>query len=149
MEAKEAELTAAREETRKATDLLTQQLTHYDRGILDPFVGALADTTRKKILETVQDEGIPGRQKIAQATIQALRQQWIAEGRDSARTSLMKDQAFIKEVLARYGGQSQEPEAAPASPPSSSARPKTSNEGVNDWMRRASRETRFVSGVSS
>lgn len=146
MEDKDRQLEAERQKVREATDLLTQQLTVYDRGILDPFVGALPDSTRQKILESVDEEGIPGRQKIASATLQALRTQWLAEGRDSARAALMRDPAFIKEVLARHGGQRQEPDAAPALPPSAAARPQTTNDSVNSWMRRASQETRYVSG---
>lgn len=143
IEAREQEQRETEKEAAKAVDLLSQQLTLYDRNILDPIVGALADTTRKKILESVQGDGIPGRQKIASEAISALRTQWIAEGRDTARANLMKDPSFIKEVLARHGGQREEPETSPATPPGAASRPKTSNEAVNGWMRGAAQQTRF------
>jgi hypothetical protein len=157
---REAEEAQAQTRVREATSLLEEQLQRYDRGILDPIVGALPEGVRKQVLESVRAEGIPGRAEVAKHALGALRAMWQAEGRDSARKALMQDQTFIKEVLARYGGQATSgangapgttnghatPEVVTGLPPASSARPRNDHEAVNDWMRSASTAIRSVSG---
>ena len=148
---REAEQAQAQHRVKEATTLLEEQLTRYDRGILDPLVGALPEPVRKKVLDSVTAEGIPGRVEVAKATLGALRSLWQAEGRETARTALMKDQTFIKEILARYGGQANgnghtSPEVVSGLPPASSARPRDSNGAVNDWMRSSSTAIRSTSG---
>jgi hypothetical protein len=147
LEAREAEQQQREVEAKSAVSLLEQQLHHYDRGILDPIVGALPEPTRKKILTSVNAEGIPGRQEVARQSLAALRTLWNAEGRETAKTALMKDEKFIKEVLARYGGQRTEgpPEVTAGLPPTSSSRPVTPNEQVNGWMRSAGSAIRSTS----
>jgi hypothetical protein len=157
IEDREAEEATRAQRMREATGLLEQQIHQYDRGILDPLMGALPDAARKKILESVKAEGIPGRAEVVKHTLGALRSIWQAEGRETARSSLMKDQTFIKEILARYGGQPEaagngargSPEMVTGLPPSSSGRPRDPNEAVNQWMRTASTGIRGMSGGRS
>lgn len=149
LESREKEQEEQQRKDRDAISLLEQQLNHYDRGILDPIVGALPETTRKKILGSITQDGIPGRQEIARQTLGALRSLWNAEGRETAKQVLMKDEKFIKEILARYGGQRADegpPEIAAGLPPSSVSTPMTENAQVNGWMRSAGSTIRATSG---
>lgn len=149
IEAREAEQAKEADKLKDSVSLLEEQLQHYDRGILDPIVGALPEPVRKKILSDVKSEGIPGRQEITRATLAALRSQWTSEGRETAKAALMKDEKFVKEVLARYGGQRDQegpPEVTAGLPPSSSPRPATDNDSVNSWMRSAGSAARSTSG---
>ena len=155
VKAREAEEAQTQTRVKEATGLLEEQLARYDRGILDPLVGALPEPVRKQVLESVRAEGIPGRAEVAKHALGALKAMWQAEGRESARKALMSDQTFIKEVLARYGGQANgasqgtnhgSPEVVTGLPPASSARSRGTNEAVNDWMRSASTAVRSVSG---
>jgi hypothetical protein len=164
VEKREAEQAQIQQRQREATTLLEQQIHQYDRNILDPLLGALPEPARKQVLESVRAEGIPGRAAVAKNALGALRSIWTAEGRETARSALMKDQTFIKEVLARYAGQPQGasngngngssngvayfggPEVVTGFPPASAARPRDDNEAVNDWMRSASTAVRSVSG---
>lgn len=147
LEQREADQQSEEAKLKDSVGLLEQQLFHYDRGILDPIVGSLPEPTRKKILESVKAEGIPGRQEVARASLAALRSMWNAEGRDTAKAALMKDEKFIKEVLARYGGQRTEgpPEVSAGLPPTSSSRSVTPNDQVNGWMRSAGSALRSTS----
>lgn len=148
LEARETEQKDQEARLKESVGLLEEQLTHYDRGILDPIVGALPEPTRKKILSGIQAEGIPGRQEIARQSLAALRAHWNAEGRETARATLMRDEKFVKEVLARYGGQRDDgpPEVTAGLPPASASRPVTDNDAVNGWMRSAGSAARSVSG---
>jgi hypothetical protein len=142
MEAKDQELVAAQTETKRLTDVVKEQLFHYDRNVLDIFVSALPEAERPKVIDT--SEGIPGRKGTAANTLKALRTAWLAEGRASAKADLMKDQTFIKEILARYGQAAPEPESSPVQARSSNgtaSRPQDGNDAVNAWMRSAARAT--------
>lgn len=152
VEQREKELEVAQEETRRLTGTLSQQLNQYDRNVLDIFVSAIPETHRAKVIS--KTEGIPGRKETAAATLNALKSLWTAEGRASAKADLMKDQAFVKEVLARYGGQTPEPETTPTRiRPQESAGTNgangvengSNNQAVNAWMRSATRD-RITSG---
>lgn len=145
MEEKETQLAESQAETKRLTGLLSQQLDFYDRGVLDHFVGALPEPLRAKVIS--RDEGLPGRRATAEATVKALRQHWIQEGRANARETLLKDQTFIKEILARYG-QAPEPEVTTTpvrvreSAPSRGYAESEQNAAMNGWMREASRGIR-------
>lgn len=134
------------ERQREAVGLLEQQLHHYDRGVLDTLVGALPEKARTSILKSVNPEGIPGRTELAKQSLKALQQYWQHQGRETARQQLLKDQTFIKEVLARYGGSPGEVDPTPALPPSAAGRHQTSNDAVNSWMRQGASQARTVSG---
>lgn len=143
MEAKEQELQAAQKETERLSGVLKDQLFHYDRNVLDIMVSALPESDRDKVIAK-NIPGIEGRKATAENTIKALRTRWLAEGRASAKADLMKDQTFIKEVLARYGQAAPEPEVSPvqARPASSTGRAENGHEAVNAWMRGAARSVR-------
>lgn len=149
LEEREAEQAEGQRKQQEAISLLEQQLNHYDRGILDPIVGALPEPTRKKILSSITAEGIPGRQEVATQSLAALRMLWNAEGRESAKAALMRDEKFVKEVLARYGGQRGDegpPEVVAGLPPTSSSRTVSESDTVNGWMRSAGSTIRATSG---
>jgi hypothetical protein len=65
---------------------LDQQIHIYDRAVLDTFVGELPPEHRKRVIESVTEDGIPGRTKVAQGALKALKEQWLQEG---ARTAAL------------------------------------------------------------
>lgn len=141
MEQKEQDLAAAQKETERLTGVVKEQLFHYDRNVLDTLVLALPEPERPKVLSP--KPGIEGRKETAENTLKALRSSWLAEGRASAKDALMKDQVFIKEILARYGGQSPEPEVNRVQArPSSSDQPRDGSTAMNSWMRDSARSVR-------
>jgi hypothetical protein len=113
MESKEQELEASRAETTRLSGIVGTQLQYYDRAVLDTFVGALPENERQHVIAPDGD-GIENRKATAANTLKALRTRWVAEGRASAREVLMKDQTFIKEILARYGQSAPEAPTSPA-----------------------------------
>jgi hypothetical protein len=140
-ESEEQELLAAQTETKRLTEMIGTQLTMYDRNILDPLVSALPEKLRKDVISA--EEGIPGRKATVTNTIKALRSHWMAEGRASAKSDLMKDQTFIKEVLARFGTPSPEPEPTPVRLGATSGQPgQNTNQRMNSWMRSGAQQAR-------
>lgn len=145
MEAKEQELEKSREETKRLSEIVSKQLFFYDRNVLDVFVGALPEPERKKVIADA--EGIEGRKATATQTLKALRSSWLAEGRASAKAELMKDQTFIKEILARYGASTPEPAPAPvAVRPAASDAAEETNAQMNAWMRESAKGARAITG---
>jgi hypothetical protein len=137
MEEKETQLAAAQEETQRLTGVVSTQLQFYDRAVLDTFVSALPPEERMKVIGQEQD-AVENRKSTAQNTLKALRQRWVAEGRASAKADLMKDQTFIKEILARYGQATPEPEPVQVSVRSASdAAQQSGNDGMNAFIRNA------------
>ncbi len=145
MAEREAEQEAARAEIEKLNGQLNEQITLYDRNVLDPLVTRLPDAVRKQVLEGA-GEGIPGRGKIAQGALKVLEEHWKTEGAKTARTRLMKDESFIKEVLARHGGMRIEPDSTPSLPASSTPAPTDENGTMNNFMRMGAAATRQVTG---
>lgn len=146
MREKAEELAASQAETKRLTDVVATQLHFYDRGVLDPLVGALPEPLRAKVIS--KTEGIEGRKETATAAIRALRAHYVAEGKASARSELLKDQAFIKEILTRYG-QAPVENTAPVlvRPPRSDASGGSeTNDTMNAWMRAAGQTARATSG---
>jgi len=91
----------------------TEQVTTYDRHVLDPLMRAIPESDRQEILSNV-DPGLEGRGKVTTAALAALKKVYTDQGRQSARQALMNDQTFIKEILTRYGGGVPEPVSTPA-----------------------------------
>jgi hypothetical protein len=146
MEEREAQLEASKAETERLTSLIGSQLHFYDRAVLDTFVGALPEADRQRVIAPDGD-GIENRKATAANTLKALRSRWVAEGRASAKNDLLKDQTFIKEILARYGQAGSEPQPAPVAARSASgAAPQDGNAAVNQWMRDAAKGTRMSTG---
>ena len=146
MEDKETELAASRAETQRLTDIVGQQLVFYDRAVLDTFVGALPEDDRLKVIAK-EGDGIENRKLTAGNTLKALRNRYLAEGRASAKAELMKDQTFIKEILARYGQVTPEPQPAPvAVRPASEAAPQDGSVGMNAWIRAGANQARTTTG---
>lgn len=142
MEDREQQLAKVHEENKTLTTVVSRQLFEYDRNVLDIFVSAVPDSVRDKVI--AKTEGIPGRKETAAATLRALRQTYLAEGKASARAELMKDPLFVKEILARFGGTAPVPESAPVQArPSRTSEPDTDNAAVNDWMRSAANSARY------
>lgn len=146
MEEKEQQLQAAQQETRLLTSTLEQQLNHYDRNVLDILVSAVPEKERGRVIS--QSEGIQGRKETTQATLRELRKLWRAEGEASAKANLMKDQTFIKEMLARYGAASPEPEPVPVASASQYSPPgvDAGHAAVNSWIRSAGNQVRTGTG---
>lgn len=142
MEQREQELEASKQETERLTGVVGRQLVFYDRAVLDTFVGALPQEERTKVISQSTD-ALENRKETAAATLKALRARWTAEARASAKDALMKDQTFIKEILARYGQAPQDSTPAPVTArPPQAATAATPNESVNTWMRNAARGLR-------
>lgn len=146
IEAQEEAQQASSQRQQEAVRLLEQQLHHYDRGVLDTLVGALPEKARQSILKSTNPEGIQGRADVAKASLKALQQYWQHQGRESARSQLMKDPTFVKEILARHGGSPGEVDPTPALPPSAAGRRPTGNDSVNAWMRHGASQARTTSG---
>jgi len=146
MENRDLQLQSTQADNERLTGVISQQLHQYDRNVLDIFVSAVPEPERAKVI--AKTEGIPGRKETAAATLKALRATWTAEGRASAKAELMKDPLFVKEVLARFGGQNPEPESNPVQvrPSSTSGQPQDSNQAVNSWMRSAAGSARQQTG---
>jgi hypothetical protein len=138
LEQKEAELREQREETSRISGLLDGTIHQYDRDVLDVFVGVLPNDVRQKILDDAE-EGIPGRGKIAKGTFEALKKIWLNEGAKTARDVLAKDPTFVKEILARHGGQREEPDPPSRDASIASPEPTNSNGRMNNWMRQEGR----------
>lgn len=113
VEQREAENAQLQQQLQQTHGLLTSSVREYDTAVLDPIMTALPEKERKQILEGI-GEGIPGRGQAATSALKVLEKHWKAQGVSEARQTLLKDQAFIKEVLARYGGQRPEPDHVPA-----------------------------------
>jgi hypothetical protein len=125
----EAKAETLQKELEQAQRLAMSTAHAYDASVLDPLMRAVPDAERAKILDAIEP-GIPGRGQAATQALKILEQVWTEKGRNEARKILLNDQAFIKEVLARYGGQHVEPDAIPAV---AAQRPAGFN--MNDWIR--------------
>lgn len=115
----------------------TEQVTTYDRQVLDPIFKALPESERRDILAGIEG-GIEGRGKATNAALSALKKLYVDQGRQSARQALMQDQTFIKEILTRYGGQMPEPSSVSALPSS----PLNESGNMNDRLRAAAAAAR-------
>lgn len=147
MEQQEADQQAAQQKIDELNTTLSQQISLYDRHILDPLMNALpSDDARNTVITSVKEPGIPGRAKIAQGALKALESHWKDEGAKTARTRLMNDQSFVKEILARYGGQRTEPDPTPSLAVSSAPAPADENGTMNNWMRSGAAAQRQVTG---
>lgn len=145
IEEKEQELTNSRQETERLTTVVGTQLQYFDRAVLDTFVGALPEDERPRVVSRHQD-AIENRKETATNTLKALRARWTAEGQASAKATLMKDQTFIKEILARYGQAGPEPESVQTATRSASdAAPQDGETAMNSWIRGAAQQARAVS----
>lgn len=144
MEDRERDLERARAENKSLSEVAVRQLLEYDRNVLDIFVSAVPESDRAKVI--AKTEGIAGRKETAAATLKHLRSTWMAEGRASARSELMKDPLFIKEMLARFGAAPSEPTAPVQVRPSASSGPEDNNQAVNAWMRGAANSARQQTG---
>lgn len=104
------------EERQTAEELVTfarTQVQSYDDAVLTPLFLRLPAEEQQRILSSIE-EGIPGRGKAAHEAFAVLERVAFNKGVEQARKTLLEDQVFIKEVLARYGGQGFEPESIPA-----------------------------------
>jgi hypothetical protein len=115
----------------------TEQVTTYDRHVLDPIIKSLPESDRQELLSNVEG-GLEGRGKLTQAALGALKKHFTDQGRQSARQALMNDQTFIKEILTRYGGGVPEPVSAPALPSSASY----DDDNMNNRLRAAAAAVR-------
>jgi hypothetical protein len=113
MKQREQENEALQKQLEQTHGLLSSTVTDYDRIVLDPLLTAVPAQERQKILQEISD-GLPGRGEAAIKSLKVLERHWQQQGEARARQRLMSDQSFVKEVLARYGGQRQEPEHVPA-----------------------------------
>jgi hypothetical protein len=108
---KEAEVVG--KQLKAAQDFAITNVRTYDSAVLDPIMAAVPTEDRQRILQSIGD-GIPGRAQAAAEAMKVLHKTWRDQGRAEARKVLLNDPSFVKEVLARFGGQRQEPESAPA-----------------------------------
>lgn len=119
-------------------ELAVSTLRALDASVLDPMMHLLPAEVSDRLLKENDPVGVPGRGKLASAALGALREHFTAEGVKSARDALLNDQVFIKEVLARYGGQAPEVEHVPAAGPSDA--PQNAEATMNEWIRGQARQ---------
>lgn len=118
----------------EARTLAVNSLRAYDTAVLDPLFNLLPATEKQEILDTIED-GISGRGKAASQALKVLERQWKQAGISDARRALLNDQAFVKEVFAKYGnGGRIEPTSMPAS---GAPAPGSGQFNMNDWIREA------------
>jgi hypothetical protein len=110
---REQEAEIVGKQLKAAQEFAVTNVRTYDSAVLDPIMAAVPAEERQRILGSIGD-GIPGRAQAAAEAMKVLHKTWKDQGRAEARKVLLNDQAFVKEVLARFGGQRQEPESAPA-----------------------------------
>jgi hypothetical protein len=113
MEAKEVEMQALQHQLKFAQTHVLQIGAEYDRSVLDPIVTAVPTQARQALLQQTGD-GIEGRGALVQASLKTLEKHWREQGYNEARKRLGSDQAFIKEILTRYGGTYPEPDSTPS-----------------------------------
>lgn len=113
MEQREQENAALQQQLQVAQRHVLALGNDFDRNVLDPLVLAVPAAERARILENVPD-GVQGRSHVARSAMQVLEKHWRSQGEADARKRLINDQSFVKEVMARYGGQRPEPESTPA-----------------------------------
>jgi hypothetical protein len=114
MEKEDEEKTAAlQSQLAEVHKLASSTVDTYDKTVLDPLMRAVPEAQRRAILSSIEP-GLPGRGQAAVQALKALESHYTQVGIQKARETLMKDQSFIKEVLAKYGGMRQEPEHIPA-----------------------------------
>lgn len=148
LDEKEAAEAAERAKVEDLTTQLNSQIIEFDRNVLDPFVASLPDDIRANVIQAAATiPGLDGRKIIAQETLKALREHWLAEGAKTARPRLLQDEGFRKEMFARYGGQRTEPEPAqPSLPVSSDSRPTNgdaaNNARMDSWIRTSAQAMR-------
>lgn len=122
---------ALQRELSNAHQMTLSTVQTYDKSVLDPLMRALPEADKHAILSSIEP-GLPGRGQAATQALKVLEREWVAKGVAQARVTLMKDQSFIKEVLAKYGGVRQEIEHIPAA-----AAPAGRGMNVNDSLRMA------------
>lgn len=132
----EAKSEALQRELANAHRMTLSTVETYDKSVLDPLMRAVPDADRQAILSSIQP-GLPGRGQAATQALKVLENHWKQQGVAQARETLMKDQSFVKEVLAKYGGMRQEPDNIPAA-----AAPQGRSFNVNDSLRMAARGVR-------
>ncbi len=136
MREREAEQVESQRKMKEVVEFASGQVREYDRQVLDPLFLKLPKEKQQEILSDIE-EGIPARGKAATAALEALEKMWTQRGISEARKRLLEDQAFVKEVLARYAGNRQEPDPVPAV----SSAP-VALEDPNDYIRSAVRGMR-------
>lgn len=127
---------ALQRELASAHQMTLSTVQTYDKSVLDPLMKAVPEADRRAILQSIEP-GLPGRGQAAVQALKILEQQWKAEGVAEARKTLMKDQSFIKEILAKFGGIRHEVDHIPAA-----AAPSRQGVNVNDSLRIAAGRVR-------
>jgi hypothetical protein len=97
---REQEQATTQQKLQEIQQFATEQITTYDRHVLDPLIKALPDSDQREILSHV-DPGLEGRGRVTSAALAVLKKVYTDQGRQSARQALMNDQVFIKEILTR------------------------------------------------
>jgi hypothetical protein len=146
VEEKESALAEAQNKAKELNGMIETNILDYDRNVLDPIMLRLPEPVRAQVISGVQEHGIPGRAKIAQGALAALEKHWKDEGAKTARSRLANDPAFVKEILARHGGQRVEPDSSPSLPASAGRGPVSGNDAVNNFMRAGANAARQISG---
>lgn len=127
----EAKAEASGAITTQAVSFANEKVTEYDRQVLDPLILAVKDRTRvDQVISTAPEGGIENRAHIARGVIDLIRQEALAE----ARRTLENDDSFVKQILARRGGQRAEPEIVPAVG-AAPRRAENPDDGMNDYIR--------------
>lgn len=105
----EEQLTQAQLDAR-ASQFATQQIYEFDRNVMDQIVAIAPDSPEKQAALQAIGEGAQGRRVLTQTMLDLYTKSIAA----STRKALADDQVFVKEILARYGGQRFEPDVVSA-----------------------------------
>lgn len=111
---REAEEEAARTKEQETVQAVYERVSEYDRQVLDTlFLAVPEDEERSKIeqiIGTHPNGPIAGRGEAAKRLVERIRKLGKDEALAEARRTLVNDEAFVKEILARRGGQRVEPD---------------------------------------
>lgn len=98
----------------RAAEFATEQVLAYDRHVLDPLVMSLPDSPEKQALLDAAQPTIESRGALFKGALTLYEKQVAAKAVADARKTLAQDPTFVKEILARHGGQYAEPEVVSA-----------------------------------
>lgn len=138
-EDEEAEQQRLKEE--ESSTVVRDNIFQYDRQVLDPLFLAVPTSEARSAIEqsiaTHPQGPIVGRGEAARKLIELIRTQAQQDGLTQARTTLINDEAFIKEILARRGGQRVDPDVV--SPVGASQRGASVEDDWNGFIRNGRR----------
>lgn len=131
-EEEEAKLLTHPQIADRISGAVNENVIEYDRQVLDPIRDMVPDSPEKHALMQNVGPGIEGRGKLARDLLNLLSKSHRAQ----ARSELLKDEAFVKEILMTRGGQRAEPEVVSAVGAAPRREDRSQDSDMGDFIRR-------------